>query len=81
LRGLLNVRERHEVIDVGNVADLIEACDRIPHVLGIGQRFFPLLRKSECGVRQIAFRSQVTMPFMGLPRWLCGFRCDPSPGV
>jgi hypothetical protein len=45
VRSLLDVCEREGAIGIGNVDDLVEACDRISYVRSIGQWFFPLLRK------------------------------------
>ena len=39
-RGLLDVRERHGAIGIGNVGNLIKACDCISYVRSIGQRLF-----------------------------------------
>ena len=65
VRGLLDVCERQGAIGIGNVNNLIEACDRVSHVRRIGQWFFPLLGKCKHRVRQVALRREVAVLFVG----------------
>lgn len=55
-RCLLDVCERHGAVGIGNVGNLIEACDRVSHMCSISQWLFPLLWKRKHGVRQVASR-------------------------
>jgi hypothetical protein len=67
VRGFLDVRERHGAIGIRNVDNLIEACDRIPHMPRISQRLFPLPGERKDRVRQVALRSKTTALFVRLP--------------
>src|SRR5271155_398863 len=45
LCSFLDVCERQRTVGIGDVDDLIEPCDRITHMFGVGQWFFALLGK------------------------------------
>src|ERR1700722_14667633 len=67
LCGLLDVRERQCTICIRDVDDLIEPGDSIAHVLRIGQRLLPLLRKGINRVRQVALRRKLPMFLVRFP--------------
>src|SRR5215472_5593065 len=67
LRRLLDIREGELSIGVRYIDDLIESRHSVAHVLGVGQRFFPLMRKGKDTVRQVAARGELPMLFVRLP--------------
>ena len=69
-RGFFDIRERQSSILVRDAQHLVESRNRVSHVLGIRQRLFSLLRKSENRVRQVAAGCEVAVFLVRLPSWL-----------
>jgi len=67
LRGLFYVGERQGPILVRDLEYLVEPCDSIAHVLGIGERLFPLFRESENVVGQVASGREMTVFLVWFP--------------
>ena len=63
----LDVRERQSTVGIGDIGDLIEPRNRIPHMLRVGQWLFPMAWKGVDAVGQVTLRDQLAVFLVGSP--------------